>query len=176
MFNIFVEQDENQFSWNDIKSVSEGRKNLGECMPVLIYRLFEYTLKDELIRRYGKQETIDVFRKAGALAGREFAIHILDIALPFNAFIAQVQEKLKIHKMGILRIEEVDEELREIVLTISEDLDCSGLPIVGESVCNYDEGFIAGILETYTKEKYDVEEIDCWGTGARVCRFRALLK
>ena len=57
------------------------------------------------------------------------------------------------------------------VLTVSEDLDCSGLPIFGESVCNYDEGFIAGILEQYTDKKFLAKEVDCWATGDRTCRF-----
>ena len=37
-----------------------------------------------------------------------------------------------------------------MVLTISEDADCSGLPAIGETVCNYDEGFLAGLLTAYT--------------------------
>ncbi|MFV0314438.1 MAG: V4R domain-containing protein, partial [Anaerotignum sp.] len=46
----------------------------------------------------------------------------------------------------------------------------------GETVCNYDEGFLAGILKEYTKKEYVVTEIDCWATGSRVCRFSALCK
>ena len=56
-------------------------------------------------------------------------------------------------------------------LTVSEDLDCSGLPIYGETVCNYDEGFIAGIFYVYTGKEFNVKEIDCWSTGDRTCRF-----
>jgi len=60
-----------------------------------------------------------------------------------------------------------------IILTVAEDLDCSGLPITNENVCVYDEGFIAGILEAYTGKPYHVREIDCWASGDRVCRFNA---
>jgi len=59
------------------------------------------------------------------------------------------------------------------VMTVGEDLDCSGLPITGETICHYDEGFIAGILKAYTKQNYVVREVDCWSTGARICRFKA---
>ena len=76
-------------------------------------------------------------------------------------------------KIGVLRIEDVDEESGCIILTVSEDADCSGLPILGETVCNYDEGFIAGILSVYSNKRYNAVEIDCWATGDRVCRFRA---
>jgi hypothetical protein len=74
-------------------------------------------------------------------------------------------------KVGILRIEAADLDNLNFVLTVSEDLDCSGLPIFGESVCNYDEGFIAGIFEQYTGKKFLAREVDCWATGDRTCRF-----
>lgn len=47
------------------------------------------------------------------------------------------------------------------------------LPVLGETVCNYDEGFLSGILSVYTGKPYAAIEIDCWATGDRVCRFRA---
>lgn len=46
-------------------------------------------------------------------------------------------------------------------VTVSEDLDCSGLPITGTTVCDYDEGFLSGILEVYTGKPFQVKEIDC---------------
>ena len=57
-----------------------------------------------------------------------------------------MQGVLEESKIGILRIEKFDIDTGEAVLTVGEDLDCSGLPITGETVCNYDEGFLAGIL------------------------------
>jgi hypothetical protein len=57
------------------------------------------------------------------------------------------------------------------ILTVSEDLDCSGLPYSGVAFCDYDEGFIGGIIHFYTKKSFKVKEIDCWGTGDRTCRF-----
>jgi predicted hydrocarbon binding protein len=69
-------------------------------------------------------------------------------------------------------MEKLDNETGEIVLTVGEDLDCSGLPVTGETVCSYDEGFLAGVLEAYTGTAYNVREVDCWASGARVCRFK----
>jgi len=92
--------------------------------------------------------------------------------LDFDSFISHLQEALKLLKIGILRMEHFNPENGEIILTVAEDLDCSGLPITNESVCVYDEGFITGILELYTGKKYVVRETDCWATGDRVCRFR----
>ncbi|WP_317366771.1 hypothetical protein [uncultured Tyzzerella sp.] len=69
MFNIFEEFDENKFLWDSIGDVIDGRKNLGEEMPVFIYRLFQFTIKDEIAKKFGNEATVEVFRNAGKLAG-----------------------------------------------------------------------------------------------------------
>ena len=161
------------FSWNSIGNVAEGRERLGETMPVFMYRLFEYSVKDILIREFGKEKAIKIFRDAGKKAGYEFAVNVLNLTSPLNNFIAELQKILADKKVGILRIEKLDQETGSAVLTVEEDLDCSGLPPIGETVCNYDEGFLAGVLEAYTHEKYTVKEVDCWASGSRVCRFNA---
>ena len=71
---------------------------------------------------------------------------MLNLDQPLDQFMGELQGKLQELKIGVLRIEEVDEESGRIILTVSEDADCSGLPVLGETVCNYDEGFISGIL------------------------------
>lgn len=90
-----------------------------------------------------------------------------------DQFIGQLQQKMQEFRIGVLRVEDVDEANGKIILTVSEDADCSGLPVLGETVCNYDEGFIAGVLSLYSGKPYQAIEIDCWATGDRVCRFRA---
>lgn len=173
MFKLFDTEDEDRFTWQSVGDVVDGRKNLGEEMPVFVYRLFQFTMKDELAKRFDKETMVDIFRKAGELAGREFASHLLDLSLPLDAFLAQLGSVLEECKIGILRVERFNEATGEAVLTVGEDLDCSGLPITGETVCNYDEGFLAGILKVYTQKEYVVTEVDCWATGSRVYRFEA---
>jgi predicted hydrocarbon binding protein len=96
---------------------------------------------------------------------------MLDVRLGLNAFVAQLQKVLRDNRMGILRIERMDPERLDFVLTIAEDLDCSGLGFKNETVCEYDEGFLAGIFDTYTGRRFQVREVDCWASGDRVCRF-----
>ncbi|WP_288617989.1 4-vinyl reductase [uncultured Eubacterium sp.] len=171
--NIFME-DQKPLSFEQYLQYDEkSRSNLGETLPVLVYRMLEYSLKDELVSRLGKDAQIDIFRKAGQRSGEYFARNMLHPDQPLNQFISELQAKLQELKIGVLRIESVDEETGRIILTVSEDADCSGLPVLGETVCNYDEGFLSGILSVYTGKPYSAIEIDCWATGDRVCRFRA---
>lgn len=156
-----------------LKYDENSRGNLGEELPVLVYRMLEYSLKDELVQRFGKETQVEIFRSAGRTAGEYFTKHMLDMDQPMDAFANQLQNKMKELKIGVLRIEDVDEESGRIILTVAEDADCSGLPVLGETVCNYDEGFIAGVLSTYSGKMYTAVEVDCWATGDRVCRFHA---
>lgn len=156
-----------------LKYDENSRGNLGEELPVLVYRMLEYSLKDELVQRFGKETQVEIFRSAGRTAGEYFTKHMLDMDQPMDAFVNQLQNKMKELKIGVLRIEDVDKESGRIILTVAEDADCSGLPVLGETVCNYDEGFIAGVLSTYSGKMYTAVEVDCWATGDRVCRFHA---
>jgi len=167
------ERDTYQFKWEDIGDIKKGRPNLGNTMNVAVYRLMQYTMRDVMIKMLSVDKANEVLREAGNLAGREFCLNALDRTLPFGEFMAMLQEKLLQLNIGILRIEKSDLERLEFLLTVEEDLDCSGLPLIGETVCEYDEGFIAGVLATYTGIHFDVHEIDCWASGDRVCRFRA---
>ena len=172
-YNVFME-DQKPLSFEKYLQYDEkSRSNLGEMLPVLVYRMLEYSLKDELVSRLGKDAQIDIFRKAGQRSGEYFARNMLHLDQPLNQFISELQAILQELKIGVLRIESVDEETGRIILTVSEDADCSGLPVLGETVCNYDEGFLSGILSVYTGKPYSAIEIDCWATGDRVCRFRA---
>lgn len=165
-----------QFSWKDIGDIRVGREHLGQEMPVLIYRLMQYSLFNILSRDCGEGKADEYFQQAGFLAGVEFAKSVLDLKTDFNTFLEKLRSTLLEYKIGILRMEQLNMDTGELVLTVGEDLDCSGLPVTGKTVCRYDEGFLAGILETYTGKKYDVKEIDCWASGDRVCRFRGTIR
>lgn len=163
------------FDWSSLGDITLGRATLGTDVPVVVYRLFQYALKAVLRKDVGEEKANDLIRKAGYLAGIAFAQNVLTLSGDLDFFIAHLTEKLKEYKIGYLYIEKADLESMSFMLTVSEDLDCSGLPVTDETVCDYDEGFISGILETYTGKPFEVKEVDCWATGDRTCRFQAVL-
>ncbi len=167
------ERDRYRFSWEDLGIIGDGRSNLGPNVPVWAYRLMQYTFRDVLITRLGVEKTNEIFVEAGKMAGMHFCRNMLKPGLGFDEFLSDLQRVLQEQKIGILRIEKADLENMCFTLTVAEDLDCSGLPFADEVVCQYDEGFIAGILESYTGKPFRAEEIDCWASGDRVCRFDA---
>lgn len=164
-----------QFFWGLIGDLEEGRPNLGNTTRVEVYRLMQFTFRDVLERRYGSDIADEIFYEAGQIAGAEFYENLLKGAADFGEFVRMLQNRLLEFGIGVLRVEEADADAKQLVLTVGEDLDCSGLPELDYEVCKYDEGFISGIMESYTGNAYDVKEVDCWCTGDRTCRFAVLL-
>jgi hypothetical protein len=160
------------FEWKDLGDIALGRPNLGTNTHVVVYRLMQYTMRDVLEKHWGPEKTNDFFIESGYKAGEEFCKNLLDCNLDFDRFTAQLANQLEMLGVGLMRVEKADLEKLSIILTVSEDLDCSGLPYSGVAFCDYDEGFIAGIMHQYTGKDFTVKEVDCWGTGDRTCRFR----
>jgi len=164
-----------EFSWDFIGDVEEGRPNLGNTTRIEVYRLFQYTLRDVLEARYGTEEADRILYDAGYKAGIEFCRQVVEAESKtenLDDFVKKVKEKLLEFKIGILRLEQANADSLTFILSVAEDLDCSGLPDMGHAVCTYDEGFIAGIFHHHSGKDFDVKEIDCWCTGDRTCRFQ----
>lgn len=162
------------FSWDLLGNLEEGRPHLGDQTRIEVYRLMQFCLRDALEGEVGSERTDRIFHKAGYLAGRHFFAQRVAPVTDLSSFLTKVQEVFLKLGIGILRVEEEDLANGRLVVTISEDLECSGLPELSYEVCTYDEGFLAGLLESFTGRKFLVKEVDCWCTGDHTCRFVAL--
>ena len=162
-----------EFSWDLIGNIAEARPNLGPYTRLEVYRLMQFCFRDVMEQQFGTEKTDEIFYAAGKLAGRQFYQHVLKPSDNLNDFVKQLQEVLKELGIGILRVELADVEHGEFIITVSEDLDCSGLPELDYEICIYDEGFIAALMESFSGKHFTVKEIDCWCTGERTCRFSA---
>jgi len=160
-----------EFRWSQLGDIQGGRPNLGGDTKVAVYRLMQYTLRSVLEKEFGEERMRLLLIQAGHQAGTEFCRNLLDTSLALGPFVAQLHARLLELSIGVLKVEKADTEKMSFVATVSEDLDCSGLPVGGNTVCDYDEGFIQGIFEVYTGKIFVVKEVDCWSTGERTCRF-----
>ncbi|MDR0238929.1 MAG: 4-vinyl reductase [Deltaproteobacteria bacterium] len=162
------------FYWDLIGDV-DARENLGPLVRVEVYRLMQLCFREVLEKHYGTEQADDLFRDGGRLAGEHFYKRFLaDPGSPdLSSFVTKMQTKLRDLGIGIVRVEKANLEQGTLVLTVDEDLDCSGLPDLDHEFCAYDEGFFEGVLSSYMQRKFRVREVDCWCTGARTCRFMA---
>ncbi|MHB0935511.1 MAG: V4R domain-containing protein [Armatimonadota bacterium] len=161
-----------RFSWELLGDLETGRPHLGPTMRVEPYRLMLFSLRDVIEKRLDAEEAARIFYEAGTVAGWEFAAHLLADCPSLASFVNRLKTVCREMGIGFVEIEKMDPD-DEIILNVTEDLDCSGLPDLGMPVCQYDEGFIAALLEYATEQKYTVREVDCWADGAHQCRFVA---
>nr|WP_246169704.1 SpoIIE family protein phosphatase [Alkalibaculum sporogenes] len=76
--------------------------------------------------------------------------------------------------IGKIKIVYQDES--KIILEEDECAVCSGFPNIGESLCSFESGFIAGGLSSILKKDVKVTETKCWGLGDEICRFEAEIR
>jgi predicted hydrocarbon binding protein len=162
------------FNWDLLGNIDEGRPNLGKNTRLEVYRLMQFCFRDVLEQKLGSDEADRVFYESGYLAGRHFYANVIGKPVDLDDFVMKLQFALRDLGIGVLRVEEADLAAGKLVLTVSEDLDCSGLPELNYEICTYDEGFISALLEMFSGKPFSVKEIDCWCTGDRTCRFMAL--
>lgn len=162
------------FAWNDIGNIELGRPAIGDKMHVSVYRMFYYSLANIIEKNCGKEAAKHMLVEAGQNAGREFCRHVLNPGLPPEDFFDLFKQKALELGMGLLEVEHADYVNMIFILTVSEDLECSGVSPTGETVCHYDEGLIMGILEVFMGRQFVVKETDCWSTGSWTCRFHVV--
>lgn len=101
------------------------------------------------------------------LAGRRWAAG-LTFASPADLFRTMTELRL-----GLPRL--VSQSADQLEIELGESLSGSGLPAVGEPLCYFEAGFLAGALAGLTQRRVQVRETACWGTGAQQCLFVAKL-
>ena len=166
------------FNWDLLGGdMAIARPNLGGTMRVEVYRLFQFTMRDAIEQAFGTEATDRIFYDSGVIAGKAFYDKFLSEftgSVELGAFVRRIDELFRELGIGIFRVESFNLETLECFITVDEDLDCSGLPDFEDVICIYDEGFIAGILESFTGKVFNVKEVDCWCMGGRTCRFQAV--
>lgn len=161
------------FSWDQLGDLELGRPTMGPRLRLEVYRLLQFTLRDVLERHYGESTVDALFYEAGYQSGRLYYDQLIGPVSDFQEFIKRAGQSLRDMGIAILAVEEADPGAGRFVVTMSEDADCSGLPALDDTICTYDEGFIAALLESFSGSSYVVREVDCWASGARTCRFIA---
>ena len=164
------------FDWKQIGNISEARPNLGDKIDVTYYRLTTLSVKKVLERELGKEKANELCKQGGRDAGKEVYKQFFAGVNNMNDLIKNIAKLFNQFNIGIFRIEASDEKQGIFEFSVHEDLDCSGTSVTNETKCQFDEGLITGILESFYGKEVDVVEDECWGTGAKACRFRATVR
>jgi diguanylate cyclase (GGDEF)-like protein len=67
------------------------------------------------------------------------------------------------------------EDKDRLTITFSESAVSTGLPLIGEPVCHFEAGLLAGALEKLSRKKVVVTETKCAAMGYDYCQFEATI-
>jgi len=136
------------------------RSDLGPNIDLLYMRIMRLALRET----YGGKLSASILYQAGKnIALSSFAIMEINDLIDY------------LNKLMIGRTRLVSMEGNKIIFEEDECAVCSGMPNIGEALCSFECGFIAGGLTRIMDMDVVVTETKCWGLGDEVCRFEAEL-
>ncbi len=151
-------------NWLDIVG-SVKRPQLGEDVPILIFRAFRIYSGEYLRDLMGEKGAVVLFQNAGRELGRSLGEKLISDSI--TTYLENVRTFMKESKIGLLIPEDLDEHRG--VFKIDECITCSGIPNIGSRICHFEAGFVAGILEFFTKKRVKATETKCNAMGEGVC-------
>ncbi|HID47577.1 MAG TPA: hypothetical protein EYH15_01275 [Methanothermococcus okinawensis] len=128
------------------------RPTLGRYVDVVVFRAFALS-----IIKYLGFNSIHKIYHAGEDFGRSLGVKTID----------ELIECFKYLRIGVLEVVEEN----PIRIRVYESVFCSGFPNIGECVCHYERGILAGCFENILRKKVEVIETKCCACGDDYCEF-----
>lgn len=132
------------------------RPTLGDNAGIALYRLLRLVALEDIIGR-GAAGTAYV---AGKKLGGSLGLTKLEDFLELCATL----------KIGVIKVPVLSEE--KIHVDVYECVTCSGMTPVGRTLCHFEGGLIAGVVEGILKKRTRAHEVTCiGGLGHDACGF-----
>src|SRR5262245_609343 len=132
------------------------RPTLGDTAGVALYRLLRLVALEDIIGR-GAAGTAYV---AGKKLGNSLGLRSLDAFLELCAAL----------KIGIIQVPVLTDS--RIHVDVYECVTCAGMETVGRTLCSFEGGLVAGVVETVVGKRAKAKEVTCiGGLGHDSCGF-----
>jgi len=128
-------------------ALSVVRPTLGDNAGVALYRLLRLVALEDIIGR-GAAGTAYV---AGKKLGNSLGLTKLE----------QFLELCSTLKIGIIEVPILTDS--RIHVDVYECVTCSGMRTVGRTLCHFEAGLVAGVVETVVKKRTKAREVTCIG-------------
>jgi predicted hydrocarbon binding protein len=143
-----------------------NRPILGTQIPVSVFRVFRQFSAHYGASILGVHGTRTVFVHAGRELGLDVGKQLLTDDL--SKYLERVTEFVYDLNVGILKPVESDDPER-IVLQLDECVTCSGMPNIGEKICHFEVGLVAGVVQTFVGKAVHAFETKCNANGDNCC-------
>ena len=158
IINMSLEEARTQHPLDVPRIFDYDRPTLGGTVPLQLYRAVRLLAFREVL---GSKISAAILNVSGRSVARKMEIRS----------IPELVRTLEDLSVGSPRIEEQTDD--HLILTSTECATCSGVPNIGEALCCFEAGFIAGALEGVLEKPVKVVETQCWGLGDKICRWEA---
>lgn len=149
-----------------IQDVSKSnRPVLGNDIPILIFRVFRHFSAGYMEEVLGRGAGV-VFQNAGRELGREAGAMLYNPSA--DEYLKNVCQFVSDSKIGLLTPREVGAD--RLVVDLDECITCAGMTPIGKRICQFEVGFVAGIVEVLTKKKPKAHESLCNMNNERCCQ------
>ncbi len=147
---------------------SIDRPQLGEEVPLLIFRAFRVFSGEYLRDILGDKGAVILFQNAGRELGRSLGEKLRSGSV--ESYLENVGLFMKENRIGLLIPERVEGDGG--ILRIEECITCSGMPNVGMRICHFETGLVAGLFESFLGRKVKATETKCNAMGEGVCEVK----
>ena len=106
-----------------------------------------------------------IIKKIGADIGERLSINFQSTDL--DGVLKDIAIFWKTHKMGDVSVIDTD----PLSIVVYDCFDCKSMPVVGKTLCSFDEGLLEGILFGKLGLNCTIKETECHGTGYDHCLF-----
>lgn len=136
------------------------RPTLGDNAGIVLYRLLRLVALEDIIGRGAAGTAYIAGKKLGISLG-----------------LAKIEDFLHLCrtlKIGIIKVPVLT--ANKIHVDVYECVTCSGLATVGRTLCHFEGGLIAGVVESVLKKRTRAREVTCiGGLGHDACGFDVLV-
>ena len=152
-------------SENRIEEISKiDRPITGDTIPLFIFRAFRHFTADYVTQMIGKRSSV-VFQNGGRELGHEAGTLLKKPTL--DEYLQAVIQFVSEMKIGQIKPREVSSE--RIILGLDECITCAGMSNIGQRICHFETGFVAGVVESFVGTKLRAFESKCNANGEGIC-------
>jgi predicted hydrocarbon binding protein len=164
-----------EFKISAIGDVSK-REVLGPTVGVEMFRILRTAMVNLISTRLGKEQAKEAIYLSGKAVGGEIAKAFLSGITDLEEYVNKLAEILKSLKVGLVKVLETDVEGGKFVVRVDECASCSGTPVIGEPICDFEGGIIAGVLKYFLGKEVKATEVKCWAMGDQTCEFVVVIE
>jgi len=151
-----------------------GRERLGQLVPVNVFRALRLEGMKEIAGRGANAIIYRGGRNLGVNVGRDLSSKLSNPG-NLSEYLASVVQAFEALHIGLVGLAGGSFDNGQVLVKVDECVTCAGIPNIGEAVCHFEGGVIAGIFQNFTKTVVTCKEVECWGLGNTTCLFEVNL-